>query len=310
MDHPALSERRRIEALGSAGLADPSLLPHPEIGLAAARLGGAAESAIAPLSAGADLMDIDFSPDGAIPDYGWLSPQAVAADAAVAAGQPGDQGQARGNEGSWGAEDEAYLEKAIQGAANGNPDNGDQVEYDKIFSQFGQSQEGNCASVAVIKAALDKFKGKIFDEVRKVGPGYEVGLQNGKSVSIDRRELQMAAREADFKGKPSEAKSMAVLSFAVIAKCHAEKGKGSFERALKDLNDGFQPREAAELLGLGHRIREVDPSSAGNKDSVVAWNDKHAVYVDSGKTDSYGQARSFDGTNTTGGRLTHAFTFA
>ncbi len=304
MDHPALSERRRIEALGSAGLADPSLLPHPDIGLAAARLSGCADGCIAPLSAGADRTDIDFSPDGAIPNYDWLAAPAAPST------QPGDQGQARGNEGSWGAEDEAYLEKAIQGAANGNSDSGDQVEYDKIFSQFGQSQEGNCASVAVIKAALDKFKGKIFDEVRKVGSGYDVSLQDGKSVSIDRRELQMAAREADFKGKPSEAKSMAVLSFAVIAKRHAEKGTGSFERALKDLNDGFQPREAAELLGLGHRIREVDPSSAGNQDSVVAWNDKHAVYVDSGKTDSYGQARNFDGTNTTGGRLTHAFTFA
>ena len=307
MDNPALSERRRIEALGSAGLADPSLLPHPEIGLAAARLSGPSEAAIAPLSSAGDQMDIDFSPDQLIPDYGWLSAPATPATAPV---QPGDRGQAQGNEGTWGAEDEAYLEKAVQGAANGSPDGDDQVEYDKIFSQFGQSQEGNCASVAVIKAALDKFKGKIFDEVRKSGSGYDVALQDGKSVSIDRRELQMAAREADFKGKPSEAKSMAVLSFAVIAKRHAEKGKGSFERALQDLNDGFQPREAAELLGLGHRIREVDPSSAGNQDSVVAWNDKHAVYVDSGKTDSYGQARNFDGTNTTGGRLTHAFTFA
>ena len=336
MENPALSERRKIDALGTLGLADPSQIPAPMLGFAQARLGGESPAlsglgAIQPLGAN-DSMDIDFAPAGLVPDFGWLgnssqAPGGATGPALAPAQGPGQAGpadplssqQAQGNEGSWGPEDEAMLEKALSGGAGGSiaapgesasasgPENS---KYDQIFGQFGQSKEGNCASVAVIKAALDKFDGKVFQSVQKSGDGYDVTQQDGKKVTVTKGELQKAAKAADFKGKPNEAKSMAVLMFATIAKRGASEGMGSFDQALKKLDSGFDPKKAAQLLGLGNRIKEVDPSSAGQKDGVVAWNSRHAVYMDEGKTDSYGQAKSADGTDTRGSRLTQAFTFA
>lgn len=110
-----------------------------------------------------------------------------------------------------------------------------------------------------------------------------------KSLPSARRSTK-AAKAADLKGKPNEAKSMAVLMFATIAKRGAEEGMGSFNQVLKKLNSRFDPKKAAQLLGLGKKIKDVNPATAGQKDGVVAWNGQHAVYLDEGKADSYGQA--------------------
>lgn len=335
MENPAVTERRKIDAVGS-GQVDPSLIPAPMVGFAQARLGEcpACSQSVDAIGASGDRLEVDFAPGGPTPDFGWLgqsTPGAPASPAAPAAPvtQAGSAGPAdplssqtaQGHEGTWGPEDEAMLEKALnsgasEGASSVNAPSeasstgGENSKYDQIFGQFGQSQEGNCASVAVIKAALDKFEGKVFQSVKKVGDGYEVTQQDGKKLTITRGELQKAAKAADFKGQPNEAKSMAVLMFATIAKRGAQEGMGNFDQALKKLNSGFDPKKAAQLLGLGNRIKEVDPASAGNKDGVVAWNSRHAVYMDEGKSDSYGQAKAADGTDTRGGRLTQAFTFA
>jgi hypothetical protein len=319
----------------------------PEVGAALARLGGGPAdnngiapigNGIAPLS-GSDSINIDFANPGMIPDFGWLggSPSVAApagsaqAPAVGAIGdtkgpgstatmdKPGDVGQAQGNEGSWSAQDEQMLDKAISGAAGGSggapavagagaTGGADDAKYDKIFSQFGQSQEGNCASVAVIKAALDKYKGKVFQEVKKSGDGYDIKMQDGKSVKVAKGDLQKGAKEAKFKGEPSEVKSMAILMFTAMAKRGAEEGGGSMDAVLKDMNNGFDPKKSAQLLGLGQKIKQVDPNSS--EDGVVAWNDRHAVYQDSGKADSYGTAKAANGTDTRGGKLTQAFTFA
>jgi hypothetical protein len=345
MENPALTERRKIDALGAAGLADPSLVPAPMLGFAQARLGesptvGAVGAANC---CGNDSLDVDFAQSaGAVPDFGWLGGPSAPAQAPAAPAQapqapgkaqPGDAAgpadplssqMAQGNEGTWGPEDEMMLEKALNSGASESASaisgpsasedsasaGGENKKYDQLFGQFGQSQEGNCASVAVIKAALDKYEGKVFQSVKKAGDGYDVTQQDGKKLTISKGELQKAAKAADLKGKPNEAKSMAVLMFATIAKRGAEEGMGSFDQVLKKLNSGFDPKKAAQLLGLGQKIKAVDPATAGQKDGVVAWNSKHAVYLDEGKADSYGQAKSADGTDTRGGKLTQAFTFA
>lgn len=335
-------------------------IPMPEYGAALARLGGGPGenngvapigTGVAPLS-GSDSINIDFGNAGMIPDFGWLAspPAATASQGAPAVGaigdvkgpgnasgptgdtrgpgatgtvdKPGDVGQAQGNEGTWSAQDEQMLDKAISGAAGGSggapavagagatgaAGGADDAKYDKLFSQFGQSQEGNCASIAVIKAALDKYKGKVFQEVKKSGDGYDIKMQDSKAVKVTKADLQKGAKEAKFKGESSEVKSMAILMFTAMAKRGAEEGGGSMDAVLKDMNNGFDPKKSAQMLGLGQKIKEVDPNSS--EDGVVAWNDRHAVYQDSGKADSYGTAKAANGTDTRGGKLTKAFTFA
>ncbi|MBS2033804.1 hypothetical protein JST97_02400 [bacterium] len=368
MENPALTERRRIDALGATGLADPSLVPAPMLGFAQARLGGGYEcqeiGGVNALTPG-DMMDIDFSQSGPVPDFGWLSAPAPSQStpAVARSGQPGEaapadplSGQsAQGNEGTWTAEDEKFLDQAVAGAGSGGGasggassmngtnemsmitdvdggnapaagatggdvdtaasesasanSSGNKSKYDQIFGQFGQSKEGNCASVAVIKAALDKYDGKVFQSVSKTANGYDVTQQDGKKVSISKDELKTAAKFADFKGKPNEAKSLAVLCFATIAKRGSQEGMGSFDQALKKLDSGFDPKKAAQLLGLGNKIKEIDPKTAASQDGAVAWNNVHAVYEDNGKTDSYGTAKVADGTDTRGNKLTNAFIF-
>lgn len=366
MDNPALTERRRIDALGATGLADPSLIPAPMLGFAMARLGGDPNQGIEAVQGfnSGEMLDIDFGQAGPIPDFGWLSGPAPASQEAPArSGQPGEAAPAdplssqapQGNEGTWTTEDEKFLEQAVastgsgSGAAGGgsmdgtnslsmitdvngtnapaaeasgdsdemassesasaNNSGANKSKYDQIFGQFGQTKEGNCASVAVIKAALDKYDGKIFQSATKTGNGYDVVQQDGKKLSISKDELKTAAKFANFKGKPNEAKSLAVLSFATIAKRGSQEGMGSFEQALKKLDSGFDPKRAAQLLGLGNKIKEIDPKSAAQHDGAVAWNNVHAVYEDNGKTDSYGTAKAADGTDTRGNKLTNAFVF-
>lgn len=299
----------------------------PETGAALARLGGGpALNEVGAISAN-DAINIDFGQAGAIPDFSWITggtspaqgPSSSAGPAAAAPAGPAASNQ--GADGSWTEQDEQMLDRAISGPGGGSgasalggsslsgSTSGDAAKYDQIFSQFGQSQEGNCASIAVIKAALDKYKGKVFQEVKKNGDGYDIKMQDGKSVKLSKAELQQGAKAAKFKGQPSEVKSMAILMFAAMAKRGAEEGGGSMDRMLQDMNNGFDPKKSAQLLGLGQKVKEIDPNSAGQQDGAVGWNDQHAVYMDSGKTDSYGQARSADGTDTRGKRLTKAFVF-
>lgn len=299
--------------------------------MALARLGGGpAANEIGAIGGAADAINIDFGNAGDVPDFSWITGGAGAPAQAQAAGGTGGPGAAapagpaasqQGADGTWSEQDEMMLDKAISGPGGGSgpsavggdslsgSSSGDAAKYDQIFSQFGQSQEGNCASVAVIKAALDKYKGKVFQEVKKNGDGYDIKMQDGKSVKVSKAELQQGAKAAKFHGQPSEVKSMAVLMFTAMAKRGAEEGGGSLDQQLKDMDNGFDPKKAAKLLGLGNKIKEVDPNSAGQQDGAVGWNNQHAVYMDSGKTDSYGQAKSADGTDTRGQKLTNAFVF-
>ncbi len=361
MENPALTERRRIDALGATGLADPSLIPAPMLGFAQARLGGDSNQgveAVHGLGGGGEMLDVDFGQAGPVPDFGWLAAPAPAKGVGPAEAAPADaMGQGADGAGSWTAEDEKFLDQAVSstggssgggGAGGGSmdgtnersmimdidggsapaanasaesdsPDNAaeesasanvaNKGKYDELFSHFGQTKEGNCASVAVIKGALDKYDGKVFQSVSKTGNGYDVVQQDGKKLTISKEELKTAAKFANFKGRPNEAKSLAILCFATIAKRGSQEGMGSFEQTLKKLGSGFDPKKAAQLLGLGNKIKEVDPKTASQQDGAVAWNNVHAVYQDNGKTDSYGTAKAANGTDTRGNQLTNAFVF-
>jgi hypothetical protein len=333
----AVSELLRIQTLGAQAMLEAAI-PLAEYGQALSRLNGGAPAAnpgmdnlgIHPmLGAQANLMAVTTrlfamvaqllapanpnalnSPlmpnQGSLPNglggaaTGPNMMGGAAATNAPAYDNKGDQGSAKGFTGEWKEQDQQMLDKAITSA-------GDASKFDKIFSQFGQSSEGNCASVAVIKGAMDKYDGKVFNSVQKSGDGYAVTLKDGKSVTISGTELRSAAKAAKWKGQPNEAKSLAILMFAVIAKRGAAEKGGNFDSMLRDLDNGFNTKKAAQLLGL--KTRDVKPSEAANKDGVVGSSGRHAVYIDSGKTDHYGTAKAFNNTDTNGRGLTSAFEF-
>lgn len=209
--------------------------------------------------------------------------------------------------GSLTADASKMLDSALQGDKN----------FDNVFSQFGQGTEGNCAAVACIKAAMDVYDNKVFDQVTKGDDGsYTIKMQDGQEVKVSAAELGQAAKASNFDGPDSEAKSYAIMSYAAMAKraqMEGHEGARSYTQALNSLADGDNPYDSARFLGLKNQTQQVDPTRANGGNAVVGWNSTHAVYIDSTsqgtKTDHYGKATSYDGTDTRGGRLTSGFTF-
>jgi len=219
---------------------------------------------------------------------------------------PKDAGPAQGATGEWGPEDEKFLTEAVSKGGGAGPAAGaggadTSKQFEEIFNDFGQTSEGNCATVAVVKAALDKYGTKMFNSVQKQGDGFQVQQQDGKSVNITSAELKKAAQAAKLKGKPSAAKSMAVLAYAVVG-----KNSGGVDK----LGNGADPKKIAQALGLGNKMKDVSPQEAAqSKDGAVAWNNTHAVYQANGKTDAYGKEQQANGTAAGRGQLTKAFVF-
>jgi hypothetical protein len=142
-------------------------------------------------------------------------------------------------------------------------------------------------------------------------------MQDGFQVRLSEQELSMAKAASNFHGNDSAAKSYAQLCYAAMAKraqMEGHEGARNYAQALHSLNNGDDPRHSARWLGLQQQMISLDPRTLNGQDSVVAWSQRHAVFVnrDQGRAhvaDHYGQGRWFNGTDTNGWALMGAFTF-
>ena len=84
---------------------------------------------------------------------------------------------------------------------------------------------------------------------------------------------------------------------------------------MEDLRTGHRPKYCAAYLGVGNEIRVRDVTSEDEflDDSTVVSSYGHAVYVQrvegETKADHYGQAVSYDGTDTNGRPIKERLTF-
>ena len=184
------------------------------------------------------------------------------------------------------------------------------------ISSWRQSQEGNCATVAVSKAATDAMGTRAFEEILPTPDGFKVTLRDGKEVELSVEELEEAMAMSAFKGTNDAALSFGTLQYAVTADQALEAGHEDAETysdALGALNNGESPNRVANFQGLqddkvGISSNQLMPSgntaAFGGKDSVVAWSRKHAVFADKAKSghtaDHYGRGERYDGTDTNG----------
>lgn len=218
------------------------------------------------------------------------------------AGGPVDYGNAR----PFGARGQANVMQALKAPP---------AAFQNQVSGFGQGQEGNCSAIAVIKAAMDKKGAGALAGVQAQGDGFSVTMRDGAQVSLTGAELSQARFAANLKGPNSPAKAYAELMYAAMAKraqVEGHEGARTFPQALGALANGDNPYASAHLAGLSNEIRPVDPMTLGGQDGVVAWNDVHAMFVNKDPNfghvaDRYGSPYAFDGSDTRGGRLTHAF---
>ncbi|MBK5415379.1 hypothetical protein [Pseudomonas sp. TH31] len=168
---------------------------------------------------------------------------------------------------------------------------------DDIWGGFRQGPDGNCVTVASIKAAMMKFGQKptdVFTEVKKVSNGYEVVMRDGFKLQLRDSELQQASRGAQFQGHNQEMISDANFLFAVSAKrAQMENNDGiagrSFSHAIKSLNDGEHSREGLLRLGLKDHIRPVSLDALKNGMIGTVERRGHSVAVIGGIEENYGQ---------------------
>ncbi|MGF6401589.1 hypothetical protein ABH905_005255 [Pseudomonas frederiksbergensis] len=168
---------------------------------------------------------------------------------------------------------------------------------DDIWGGFAQGPDGNCVTVAGIKAAMMKFGQKptdIFTEVKKINNGYEVVMRDGFKLQLSESELQLASSRAQFRGSNREMFDDANFLFAASAKrAQMENNDGtanrSFSWAIYTLNDGEHSREGLLRLGLKDHIRTVPLEFLQNGMIGTVERGGHSVAVINGREELWGR---------------------
>lgn len=217
--------------------------------------------------------------------------------------------------GSWTDRDRSSLAQAVNAPSD---------PFGAAMVDWKQGENGNCAAIATIKAAMDRDGNQVFDSIRETDDGgYRIGMQDGVNVSLSGREMDLASRMSDFRGDGGPAQAYATLAYAAIGKRAQMENGGSYGQNLASLNNGYDPYKTARYLGLKDRTVPVDPQTLSGRDAVVAWSPQHAVYVNrewggqAGDTsqirnvsDVYGTRQTYRGQDGFGRAATKAFTLA
>ncbi len=194
-----------------------------------------------------------------------------------------------------------------------------------LFNAFYQGKDkeslgaGNCASLALIKAAMFAFEFNVFS-YHKVQDTYHVNLKNGEYLTFTDSELFYASKESSFllgkyvnsseKEVFEKIRSYAHLCFTVICKMAQKNGDYSsrfkkfiipetFELAVEIINDGTGTPEVYEFLGLENNVTPAYRTKLVTKMrepyGMVMWTAAHAMYANNGYFDLYGKKQRFKG---------------
>ena len=182
---------------------------------------------------------------------------------------------------------------------------------DKVIEGFKQTGEGNCVSVASIKAAMVRFgatPAQVFSDVKKSADGgASITMRDGFKVTLTAHEIKEAAAHSGFTGK-EPILSQANMMFAAEAKRDQLEHPGStFKGAVKDLDNGLSTVQGFHLLGLDASVKAIDPSTpqgqaelAASNSAVVTYRNAdssagHMVYDNAGTVDLHGTATPLPG---------------
>jgi hypothetical protein len=181
---------------------------------------------------------------------------------------------------------------------------------------FAQGGAKNCASIALIKAAIQRYGFQVFDTLRVSG-GVRVTLRDKTALTVSDKERRQAARAAAFaisnNALPLVEKvailQYATLCYAVLAQYVATQrlygctkqdnsawqspAKKSFSAALKFISKtGFCSDNCYRHLGLQVKDTTAPPydprQDYSAEKGVVAYNNGHAVFVLGTRFDHYG----------------------
>lgn len=183
-----------------------------------------------------------------------------------------------------------------------------------IVSCFSQNGGNNCASIALIKAAMLKYGYSGMFDLQTNESGYVVTLKNGVILSISEEELQQAKESAAFElhdvpdlgQEQSEVIKYAYLAYATIAKSIVKSGYwGCVEQNNRHYTDIKTYKDALWFISkrsfctdncyrlLGYKIRDnkvfefTNPAQVAEKGTILySW--PHAVVTCGAELDCYG----------------------
>ncbi len=155
---------------------------------------------------------------------------------------------------------------------------------DDLIGSFQQRDRGNCASTALIKAAMHEFGAEVFQSVVKLPDGsYHVTMRDGFHENISPSELEAAATATHYHGETSETRSLATLSYASMAKrafAMGHQGAQTYGQALLSLNDGEISGNVPQYLGLQRHVDFIRVDEVGEHDHAVVYGNGHAYFVE------------------------------
>ncbi|MEO0896988.1 MAG: hypothetical protein AAFY71_11350 [Bacteroidota bacterium] len=188
---------------------------------------------------------------------------------------------------------------------------------------------GNCASVALIKAALTTYQSveDVFESYEeKDGQIFVTFRSNGKAYVIKADLWKKIKRFPDFRNGfqgESSYKEDAIKLFAIM--CHVYHKKNNTlnpVRSAYHLNSGYDTSKIPALLGLEvemlfnrskeGQVPEGFSQRLKREESVVVWSGEHAAFMSKGVQDDFGQAAPFknnmvQGANTSQARIQGAY---
>ena len=172
-------------------------------------------------------------------------------------------------------EDQAALDRVLSGET---------PLSDDLIQSFRQTDRGNCASTALLKAAMHEFGSNVFESVEKLSDGsYNVTMKDGFRENISPAELEAAATATHYAGGTNETRSYATLSFASMAKrafAMGHEGAETYGQALLSLNDGEVAGNVPLYLGLQHHVDYISVDEVGQHDHAVVSGNGHAYFVE------------------------------
>lgn len=169
----------------------------------------------------------------------------------------------------------------------------DIVHFEGYLSMLGGG--GNCASIALIKAAIGTFGiNGVFKDVKIDSAAQMVHVTRKDNVVIDLTFDRLNDGKEHFFIKEitsSQISDYAAFCFAVM--CRAKQlqlgyNKDHFYRGVDNLNKGESAEDIYKLLGLKQEpITDITIDNLKKYKNLVLYNAPHAVYSSSGNYDEF-----------------------
>jgi len=186
---------------------------------------------------------------------------------------------------------------------------------DQAIEAFYQGSANNCASVALIKAAMLKYGYKNIFTFSESAGNYKITLQSGDTLSVSNTELKLAEQYSNFElsgnlpaAQQKDVLSYAYLSYAAIAKyiqlygywsCEDKYGNSypiapmyDYLNALRFITmTSFCTDNCYKLLGLkiaGGKINDYTNATVLNQKGTILYSWGHAVAANHNTIDCHG----------------------